>query len=130
MGIDTLKSWCGRVAIRVAINGDFMEDITSLLCALTVNAKRYHGRDLRSVTPITGDLLMQLRADTTTEVKEKIGLAVVAFEQWRTVPPPKRGELVRLFGEELRVHKNELGKLVTLETGKILQEGLGEVQEM
>lgn len=107
-----------------------MEDITSLLCALTVDAERYHGRDLRSATPITGDLLTHLRADTATDVKEKIGLAVTAFEQWRTVPPPKRGELVRLFGEELRLHKNELGKLVTLETGKILQEGLGEVQEM
>jgi len=53
-----------------------------------------------------------------------------AFKKWRQVPPPRRGELVRLLGEELRAEKQNLGRLVTLECGKILQEGLGEVQEM
>ena len=53
-----------------------------------------------------------------------------AFRAWRDVPAPRRGELVRLFGEELRANKDRLGRLVTLEAGKILQEGLGEVQEM
>jgi aldehyde dehydrogenase (NAD+) len=56
--------------------------------------------------------------------------AHAAFLEWRAVPAPKRGELVRLFGEELRAHKAALGELVTLETGKIISEGLGEVQEM
>ena len=56
--------------------------------------------------------------------------AVEAFEVWRDVPAPRRGELVRLLGEELRREKEALGALVTLETGKIAQEGLGEVQEM
>ncbi len=56
--------------------------------------------------------------------------ANAAFRIWRDVPAPRRGELVRLFGEELRAAKKELGALVTLESGKILQEGLGEVQEM
>ena len=55
---------------------------------------------------------------------------MAAFEIWREVPAPKRGELVRLFGEELRRHKKPLAQLVTIECGKILAEGLGEVQEM
>ncbi|MFJ5489614.1 aldehyde dehydrogenase family protein, partial [Hansschlegelia beijingensis] len=53
-----------------------------------------------------------------------------AFPVWRDTPAPVRGELVRLFGEELRAHKAALGRLVTIECGKILSEGLGEVQEM
>ena len=53
-----------------------------------------------------------------------------AFEHWRKVPPPRRGEFIRLFAEELRVQKETLGRLVTLEAGKILSEGAGEVQEM
>src|SRR5262249_29451301 len=59
-----------------------------------------------------------------------IGDAVKAFHSWRTTPPPRRGEFVRLIGEELRAAKTDLGRLVTLETGKITSEGLGEVQEM
>ena len=57
-------------------------------------------------------------------------LVAQAFEQWRVVPPPRRGELVRLLGEELRAAKERLAQLITLEAGKILQESLGEVQEM
>ena len=53
-----------------------------------------------------------------------------AFREWRKVPAPKRGELVRLLGEELRAAKTKLGRLVTMEAGKIVSEGLGEVQEM
>jgi aldehyde dehydrogenase (NAD+) len=64
------------------------------------------------------------------EVRAMIAKGVKAFQAWRTVPAPRRGELVRLFGEELRAEKENLGRLVTLECGKILQEGLGEVQEM
>jgi aldehyde dehydrogenase (NAD+) len=63
-------------------------------------------------------------------VDEKISLSVKAFEQWRVIPAPRRGELVRQFGQVLRDNKQALGELVTLECGKILQEGLGEVQEM
>src|SRR6185369_5813413 len=51
-------------------------------------------------------------------------------QEWRSVPAPKRGELIRLFGEELRNHKAALGELVSIEAGKITTEGLGEVQEM
>lgn len=59
-----------------------------------------------------------------------IGDAEAAFLKWRMVPPPRRGELIRLFADELRAHKQPLGELVTMESGKITQEGLGEVQEM
>src|SRR5207244_8488787 len=59
-----------------------------------------------------------------------LGSAVEAAAAWRDVPAPKRGEAVRLLGEQLRRHKSDLGTLVSLENGKILAEGLGEVQEM
>ncbi|HXL99109.1 MAG TPA: aldehyde dehydrogenase family protein, partial [Rhizomicrobium sp.] len=68
--------------------------------------------------------------DDAKSIDAKIAKSVEAFRAWREVPAPKRGELVRLLGEELRAHKQELGRLVSLEAGKILQEGLGEVQEM
>jgi aldehyde dehydrogenase (NAD+) len=107
-----------------------MESAIDLLAGLGADPARYRGHDMQVVTPITGATLVTLHADTPQQVAQKIGCAQAAFEQWRMVPAPRRGELVRLFGEELRTHKDVLGKLVTLETGKILQEGLGEVQEM
>ena len=102
----------------------------TLLGALGVQLADYEGKDIASNSPITGTNMATLRADTAQEVKTKIDRAHAAFLEWRTLPAPRRGELVRLFGEELRVHKETLGKIVTLEAGKILQEGLGEVQEM
>ena len=71
-----------------------------------------------------------MRETTPDEAKAAIGRAHAAFLAWRKVPAPRRGELVRLFGEELRAAKDDLGRLVTLEAGKITSEGLGEVQEM
>ncbi len=88
------------------------------------------GGDLEVHSPIDGALLARLVPDTQASAQQKIGLAQAAFQQWRQVPPPVRGELIRLFGEELRAAKADLGQLVTLEAGKILSEGLGEVQEM
>ena len=81
-------------------------------------------------SPIDGTLLASLTPDTPETVTQKIALAQAAFLQWRLTPAPARGELIRLLGEELRAAKTELGQLVTLEAGKILSEGLGEVQEM
>ena len=83
-----------------------------------------------SHSPIDGALLGRVAADTAVSTAAKIGRAEAAFTAWRTVPAPRRGELIRLLGEELRANKDSLGRLVTLETGKILPEGLGEVQEM
>jgi len=81
-------------------------------------------------SPIDGAELGRVAYDDAKSIDAKITSAVKAFHDWRDVPAPRRGELVRLFGEELRANKETLGRLVTLEAGKILQEGLGEVQEM
>ncbi len=81
-------------------------------------------------SPIDGSEIGRLAFDTPSAVELKIAASARAFEQWRDVPAPRRGELVRLLGEELRANKEALGRLVTLEAGKILQEGMGEVQEM
>jgi aldehyde dehydrogenase (NAD+) len=81
-------------------------------------------------SPIDGAELGRVRSDSAPEVEAKIAASVKAFHAWREIPAPRRGELVRLFGEELRASKDALGRLVTLEAGKITQEGLGEVQEM
>jgi len=85
---------------------------------------------LVSKSPIDGQVLGKVRENTVAETEQFIINAVKCFKEWRNVPAPKRGELIRLFGEELRAQKEALGTLVTLENGKILQEGLGEVQEM
>jgi aldehyde dehydrogenase (NAD+) len=88
------------------------------------------GGTLAVRTPIDGAEIAQLKTHGTKEVRAMVAKGVKAFELWRQVPAPRRGELVRLLGEELRAEKDNLGRLVTLESGKILQEGLGEVQEM
>ncbi len=88
------------------------------------------GGDISVLSPIDGAQLASLRADSVEDVKAKIGKSVEAFEAWRQVPGPIRGELVRLYAEALRSQKEELAWLVTVECGKILSEGRGEVQEM
>ncbi|WP_414691672.1 aldehyde dehydrogenase family protein [Noviherbaspirillum sp.] len=107
-----------------------MQSVAQLLSAMQADIGRYLGNDLACISPIDGESLASLRVDSPEQVQEKVGAAHAAFLQWRMVPAPRRGELVRLFGDELRSNKEILGKLVTIETGKILQEGLGEVQEM
>jgi len=81
-------------------------------------------------SPVDGGEIGRVAFDDAKSIAAKIRQASAAFGLWRDVPAPRRGELVRLFGEELRANKDRLGRLVTLESGKILQEGLGEVQEM
>jgi aldehyde dehydrogenase (NAD+) len=88
------------------------------------------GGSLAVKSPIDGTVIAELRSDLPAAVESKVRHANAAFSAWRCVPAPRRGELIRLFAEELRAAKAELGALVTLESGKILQEGLGEVQEM
>ena len=88
-----------------------------------------HG-SLLSRSPIDGREIGSVPEASPADVAAAAERAHAAFLAWRLVPPPRRGELVRLFGEELRTHKDALGRLVSLECGKILQEGLGEVQEM
>jgi aldehyde dehydrogenase (NAD+) len=88
------------------------------------------GGTLESRSPIDGEIIGSVAEATSTDVAKACELAHSAFLQWRTIPAPRRGELVRLIGEELRGAKEPLARLVTLEAGKIVQEGLGEVQEM
>lgn len=86
--------------------------------------------DLPAHTPIDGAHLGDVLQDKAGTVDSVVSKSVAAFKDWRRVPAPLRGEFVRLLGERLRAHKENLGKLVTLESGKIYTEGLGEVQEM
>ena len=82
------------------------------------------------VSPIDATEIATVKHTTRQEYEAKVLNLKQAQIDWRTIPAPQRGELIRLFGEELRKYKNELGRLVTIENGKIFQEGLGEVQEM
>ena len=86
--------------------------------------------DLVATTPITGERIGAVVATPPDAVAAVIGAAQAAFLEWRLVPAPRRGEFVRLLGQALRRHKAALGKLVSIEVGKTLSEGLGEVQEM
>jgi aldehyde dehydrogenase (NAD+) len=85
---------------------------------------------LESLSPIDGRVIGAVAEASSGDVAAAVGRAHEAFLTWRDIPPPRRGELVRLFGAVLREEKEALGRLVSLEAGKILQEGLGEVQEM
>jgi aldehyde dehydrogenase (NAD+) len=85
---------------------------------------------MRSISPIDGHVLGEVHRSMPADADGIAARAAVAFDAWRRVPAPRRGELVRLLGNELRAAKTELGRLVSLEAGKIEQEGLGEVQEM
>ena len=86
------------------------------------------GMDVR--TPIDGSVIGSVMDADPIQWEESIGMAEQAYDRWRDVPAPQRGDLVRRYGEVLRYHKDALGRLVSLEAGKILSEGLGEVQEM
>src|SRR5882762_9412284 len=88
------------------------------------------GKVLKSVSPIDGKVLATVRTATPDEYEQTIKRAQQAFQKWQAVPAPKRGEIVRQLGNALRESKRDLGRLVTLEGGKIVAEGEGEVQEM
>ncbi|NMN56959.1 aldehyde dehydrogenase (NAD+) [Xanthobacter sp. SG618] len=109
--------------------GEIGADADALLARLGIPADRLRG-GRAAVTPLTGETIARITEMDAPGVQEAIGRAHAAFLQWRMVPAPRRGELVRLFGEELRAAKSDLATLVTLEAGKITSEGLGEVQEM
>lgn len=104
-------------------------DVVPLLARMGIMVSELSG-DLAVRSPIDGSGLGRVRSMDNAETASAVARAHTAFLCWRLVPPPRRGDLIRLFAEELRRHKNDLGRLVTIETGKILQEGLGEVQEM
>jgi aldehyde dehydrogenase (NAD+) len=88
------------------------------------------GEIIESFSPADGKLIGKIKQATAADYENIISVSQEAFEKWRLVPAPKRGEVVRQIGNALREHKEDLGKLVAYEMGKIYQEGLGEVQEM
>ncbi|OBW96070.1 aldehyde dehydrogenase family protein [Gallibacterium anatis] len=104
--------------------------IKTYMQAMGVDEQQYQQGNYKVRSPITGEQIGAINLDEKDAVDVKVKNAVAAFKAWRQVPAPRRGELVRIFGEILREHKENLGALVSWEAGKIKQEGLGEVQEM
>jgi len=104
--------------------------VEELMASLGVDAAAYGQGELAVHTPIDGSRIGSVACDDPASAGQKIGRAAEAALAWRLVPAPRRGELVRRYGEALRRHKAQLGELVSWEAGKITQEGLGEVQEM
>ena len=107
-----------------------MTELRALSSALGLDVDALRAGDLRVISPIDGEELARVGSSDPATVPAVVERAHATYLEWRRVPPPRRGELIRVFGEELRAHKAPLGRLVTLENGKILEEGLGEVQEM
>ena len=109
---------------------DVKQEAAALLDRMGVARDLYTGGDMASFSPVTGERIASLKTVSVEGVAAVIDRAEAAFKTWRNVPAPRRGELIRLLGEELRAFKADLGRLVSLEAGKIPSEGLGEVQEM
>src|SRR5437879_4598233 len=105
-------------------------DVEAMLQGVGVYRDRYRGGERVVQSPLTGETIAQVEDANPDSVAEAIGQSEKAFLAWRSLPAPRRGEFVRILGEELRAAKTGLGRLVTIETGKILSEGHGEVQEM
>jgi aldehyde dehydrogenase (NAD+) len=89
-----------------------------------------NGEVFESYSPVDGQLIGKVKASTATDYEKTMQSATEAFKTFKLMPAPQRGEIVRQFGEKLRQKKEALGKLVSYEMGKSLQEGYGEVQEM
>ncbi|MEO9336105.1 aldehyde dehydrogenase family protein [Mesorhizobium sp. SB112] len=107
-----------------------ISETATLLKKLGVPDKAFTGGAMPSYSPVTGEKIADLHAIGEKDVGEAVERADKAFREWRLIPAPRRGELIRLLGEELRASKEDLGRLVSIEAGKIPSEGLGEVQEM
>jgi aldehyde dehydrogenase (NAD+) len=107
-----------------------MRTAHTLLTTLGVPEAAFTGGALRARSPIDGSTTGMVHAATPADVPAAVARAHAAFLDWRNQPAPRRGELVRLFGAQLRTHKAALAALVTLEAGKVTSEGEGEVQEM
>jgi aldehyde dehydrogenase (NAD+) len=104
-------------------------DLTAVFERCGIAAETLDGGPLRVRSPIDGAVLAQLTETRPEQMPALIARARAAFETWRDVPAPVRGELVRLWGEELRAAKVDIGHVISVEVGKIVAEGLGEVQE-
>ena len=106
-----------------------IQDVNRGACTGTVWLDT-QGEEIESYSSSDGALIGKIRQATTNDYEAVIVKAQEAYKVWRMMPAPKRGEIVRQMGDQLRKYKEPLGKLVSYEMGKIYQEGLGEVQEM
>jgi len=117
----------GNTEQRLGIVVDLAQNIGALLeklgCSIGTG-------DLQVHSPIDGSRIGAVATANAGDIDAAAAQSQIAFLQWRSVPAPRRGELVRLFGNALRAHKHDLARLVTIDCGKPLSEGLGEVQEM
>jgi aldehyde dehydrogenase (NAD+) len=116
-----------------------MQDVLTKLGIVAVNKGTSTGINwtgtetsgvLESFSPVNGEKIASVTITSSEEFEQVVKTALTAFETWKLTPAPKRGEIIRQYGNKLRLHKEDLGKLVSWEMGKIYQEGLGEVQEM
>ncbi|MBS0333181.1 MAG: aldehyde dehydrogenase family protein, partial [Proteobacteria bacterium] len=110
--------------------GSARAEAAAVLSRIGVPDALWKGGDRPVTSPVTGEAMAEVHDATAAEVAKAVETAHEAFLRWRLIPAPRRGELVRLLGEELRAAKADLAALVTLEAGKIVSEALGEVQEM
>src|SRR4051794_37156701 len=101
------------------------EETIDILSEMGVPRKLSADGTLEVRTPISGEVIGRVKTSDMKETEQAIAAAHDAFLKWRKLPAPRRGELVRLLGEELRRNKTALGRLVTIETGKPVSEGLG-----
>jgi len=111
-------------------HSDLAAETAALLNRLGVQSQIIERGTLTARSPITGEIIGRVESVDPAKAHQAVARAEDAFRIWRNVPAPRRGEFVRLLGEELRAVKTELARLVTIEAGKITTEGLGEVQEM
>ncbi|MFA6207337.1 MAG: aldehyde dehydrogenase family protein, partial [Methylocystis sp.] len=113
-----------------ALDPGLAGEAAALLRTLGVQSQTFERGSVTIRSPITGEIIARVESVDSAQAHQAIARAANAFCVWRNVPAPRRGEFVRLLGEELRAAKTELAQLVTIEAGKITSEGLGEVQEM
>jgi len=109
---------------------DVRQEAAIILDRLGVPRTAWEGGDMASFSPVSGEEIGRLRAVSAADAGKAIEAAHEASKAWRLVPAPRRGELVRMLAAELRAAKADLGRLISIEAGKIMSEGLGEVQEM
>jgi aldehyde dehydrogenase (NAD+) len=107
----------------------YAQEVTDIFKAIGANYDLQNG-DLNVLSPLNGEVLATVHQTPLNDMDNIVANSKSASQNWRNIPAPRRGELLRLLGEELRMHKEALGRLVSIEAGKIPSEGLGEVQEM
>ena len=112
------------------ITGRVLERLADSRTWLPAGHQSDYSDTFSTLDPASGEVIAHVRACSLADYEQVIENAMTSFTSWRAIPAPKRGELVRIMGNKLRTHKDALGTLVSLETGKIKSEGDGEVQEM